>query len=112
MAKPFLENLEILVNRHLPDDPHLVCKHFFSGAALYSSGVMCASLSPVGLAFKLPADVRTELIDCGAASKLKYFAKSPIKKGYVLFSDIDNVSDADIAKYFGIAVAHVRPKKI
>ena len=108
MAKPFLEKLEALVNRHLPGDPHLVCKHFFSGAALYASGVMCASLTPVGLAFRLPADLRTELIDCGAASKLKYFAKSPIKKGYVLFSDIDNVSDADIAKYFGIAVAHVR----
>lgn len=108
MAHPFLENLKTLVDRHLPDDPHLVCKHFFSGAALYASGVMCASLSPVGLAFRLPADVRAELIDCGAASKLKYFAKSPIKKGYVLFSDIENVSNADIAKYFGIAVAHVR----
>ena len=111
MAKPFLEKLETLVNRHLPDDPHLVCKHFFSGAALYSSGVMCASLSPVGLAFRLPADLRTELIDSGAALNLKYFAKSPIKKGYVLFSDIDNVSDADIAKYFGIAIAHVRSMK-
>ena len=108
MAHPFLENLKTLVDLHLHDDPHLVCKHFFSGAALYASGVMCASLSPVGLAFRLPADVRAELIDCGAASKLKYFAKSPIKKGYVLFSDVDNVCDADIAKYFGIAVAHVR----
>jgi hypothetical protein len=111
MAKPFLEKLQALVNRHLPGDPHLVCKHFFSGAALYSSGVMCASLSPVGLAFRLPADLRTELIDSGAASNLKYFAKSPIKKGYVLFSDFDDVSDADIAKYFGIAIAHVRSMK-
>lgn len=112
MAKPFLAKLETLVNRYFPEESHLVCKHFFSGAALYSNGVMCASLTPVGLAFRLPADLRTELIDCGAASKLKYFAKSPIKKGYVLFSDIDNVSDADIAKYFGIAIAHVRPLKI
>lgn len=111
MAKPFLEKLEALVSRYLPDEPRLVCKHFFSGAALYSSGVMCASLTPVGLAFRLPADVRTELIDCGAASSLKYFAKSPIKKGYVLFSNLEDVSDTDIAKYFGIAVAHVRPMK-
>lgn len=111
MAKPFLEKLQTLVNRHLPGEPHLVCKHFFSGAALYSSGVMCASLSPVGIAFRLPADLRTELIDSGAASKLKYFAKSPIKKGYVLFSDFDGVSDAGIAKYFGIAIAHVRSMK-
>jgi hypothetical protein len=108
MAQPFLAKLETLVSLHLPDEADLACKHFFSGAALYASGVMCASLSPVGLAFRLPADLRSELIDCGAATKLKYFAKSPIKKGYVLFSDIDNVSDADIARYFGIAVAHVR----
>ena len=72
---------------------------------------MCASLSPVGLAFRLPVELRTELINCGAASKLQYFPKSPIKKGYVLFPDIDKVSDADIAKYFGIAVAHVRSMK-
>ena len=111
MAHPFLANLKTLVDRHLPDDPHLVCKHFFSGAALYASGVMCASLSPVGLAFKLPAELRTELIDCGAASNLKYFAKSPIKKGYVLFPDVEDVSDADIAKYFAIAAAHVRAMK-
>lgn len=108
MAHPFLEKLKTLVDRHLPEEPHLVCKHFFSGAALYANGVMCASLTPVGIAFKFPAELRAELIECGAASKLQYFAKSPIKKGYVLFPEIDNVSDADIARYFGIAVAHVR----
>ena len=72
---------------------------------------MCASLTPVGLAFKLPADLRTELIDRGAASNLKYFAKSPIKKGYVLFPDFEDVSEGDIAKYFRIAVAHVGSMK-
>jgi len=108
VAKPFLDRLETLVNRHLPGESNLVCKHFFSGAALYASGVMCASLSPVGLAFRLPVELRTELINCGAASKLQYFAKSPIKKGYVLFSNFERVGDEDIAKYFRIAVAHVR----
>ena len=112
MAQPFLENLENLVQRHLCDVPHLVCKHFFSGAALYSSGVICVSLTPVGLAFKLPAKLCSELIDCGAASKLKYFAKSPVKKGYVLFPSYGDLSDDDTAKYFGIAVEHARPMNL
>ena len=109
MAQPFLDNLKILVGRHLPLKRHLVCKHFFSGAALYADGVICASLTPVGLAFKLPAKLCSELIDCGAASELKYFAKSPVKKGYVLFSNFGTLSDADMAMYFRMAVEHVRP---
>jgi hypothetical protein len=108
MAQPFLEKLEVLVQRHLPDEPRLECKHFFSGAALYAHGVICASLTPVGLAFKLPPDMCSELIECGAASHLRYFAKSPIKKGYILFSEFEGVSDGDMARYFGIAVAYVR----
>ncbi len=108
MAQPFLENLKALVDRHLPAEQHLACKHFFSGAALYANGVMCASLTLVGLAFKFPPELRSEFIDSGVASSLKYFAKSPIKKGYVLFSDFEDVSDEDMARYFGIAVAHVR----
>ena len=109
MAKPFLTQLEGLVKRYASDEPYLECKHFFSGAALYARGVICVSLSPVGIAFKLPADVCSELIDRGAASHLKYFAKSPVKKGYVLFKDIDEVSDRHMRKYFGMAISNVRP---
>ena len=93
----------------MPDELRLECKHFFSGAALYARGVICLSLTPAGLAFKLPAELCSELIDCGAASHLQYFAKSPVKKGYVLFPDFESLSDRDMAKYFSIAVAHVRP---
>ncbi len=110
MAQPFLENLKVLVQRHLPDEPRLECKHFFSGAALYAHSVICVSLTPVGLAFKLPEALCSELIECGAASHLKYFAKSPIKKGYALFSDYEGVSTSDMAKYFRTAVVNVRHK--
>jgi hypothetical protein len=108
MAQPFLEKLKVLVQQYLPEEPHLECKHFFSGAALYANGVICASLTPVGLAFKLPEDLCSELIECGAASHLRYFAKSPIKKGYALFSDYEGVSARDLAKYFETAVANVQ----
>ncbi len=109
MAQPFLHRLKLLVNRQLPGQPQLQCKHFFGGAALYAHGVICVSLTPVGLAFKLPAKVCADLINCGAATQLKYFANSPIKKDYVLFSNPDNVSDSDLKQYFSAAVAQVRP---
>ncbi|NOZ40812.1 MAG: TfoX/Sxy family protein [Planctomycetes bacterium] len=106
MAQPFLENLEALVDRHLAGVPDLVCKHFFSGAALYSQGTICVSLTPVGLAFKLPEPMCAELIETGAASPLKYFEKSPIKRGYALFAEVEELSTRKTSKYFQAAVAN------
>ncbi len=95
-----------LARRHLPDDAELICKHFFAGAALYSHGVICASLSPVGLAFKLPDQMCAERIESDAACPLRYFPKAPIKKGYVLFAVTEQLRESDIGDYFRQAVAH------
>ena len=65
----------------------LECRHFFSGAALYRDGSIVASLTPVGLAFKVPTEVRDSLLESGRAIPLRYFPKSPIKRDYVLFPD-------------------------
>jgi TfoX/Sxy family transcriptional regulator of competence genes len=65
----------------------LTVKHYFNGAAVYADKTMCASWSPVGLAFRLPATEVAELIANGQAKPLKYFAKGRIKKGYVLFDN-------------------------
>jgi hypothetical protein len=54
VAQPYLNALQELIASELPGVPGLVCKHFFSGAALYSNMTICASLTPSGLAFKLP----------------------------------------------------------
>jgi hypothetical protein len=62
-------------------------KHFFSGAALYFDGTLCVSLSPVGLAFKLPENEVEALINNGKAVPLKYFPRGHVKKGYALFED-------------------------
>jgi len=110
MAQPFYDRLEVLVKLHLPEDPNLVCKHFFSGAALYSHGAICVSLTPVGLAFKLPESLCSKLINSSAASDLRYFEKSPIKKGYALFPNVEELSDGDTAKYLRAAIAHVHPE--
>ena len=100
MAQPYLEQLEQLVAAHLPSPGVVVCKHFFSGAAFYVDGQICGSLSPKGLAFKLAQSRSHELIEQGTAEPLRYFDKSPVKKGYVLFADYKSLSDSQLSDYF------------
>ena len=64
----------------------LEARHFFSGAAVYRDGTIVASLTPVGLAFRVPTEIRDALLDSGKAIPLRYFPNSPIKRDYVLFS--------------------------
>ena len=85
MAQPWLTELQALVDT-LGLKADIICKHFFSGAAAYSGGQIFISLSPAGLALKLPEEMCAELISKGA-TPLKYFAKSPVKKGYVVLPD-------------------------
>jgi hypothetical protein len=97
MAEPWLSQLQELIDR-LPaqDENHAVitCKHFFSGAAAYSDGQIFMSLSPVGLALKLPeGDCATLIADGG--KQLKYFDKSPVKKGYAVLSDKSRDNEQD-----------------
>ena len=104
MAQPYLENLEALVKKHISEITPVQCKHFFSGAALYVNGNICISLTPVGLAFKLPEDVCEELIKAGKFSSLQYFDNSPIKKGYVLSRDPAKLQSRTTAKYMRMAI--------
>lgn len=62
------------------------CKHFFGGAAAYADQRIFMTLTPVGLALKLPEDSRRRLLDAGARP-LRYFAKGPIKTHYVILPD-------------------------
>ena len=89
MAEPYLEiPAEKIAAADLPasDGVLLETRHFFSGAALYANGNICASLTPAGFGLKLPAEVRDRLIEKGEGRKLRYFAKAPIKKQYVALS--------------------------
>ena len=92
MAKDYLEKLSSIVDGlNIEADVNLPMevKHFFSGAALYVDGTICASWSPVGLAFKLPEEEVAELINSSRAKPLKYFPKGHVKKGYALFENPD-----------------------
>ncbi|NOX75771.1 MAG: hypothetical protein GXP17_03980 [Gammaproteobacteria bacterium] len=84
MAKLYLEKLSNLILAiNLEDEISLPMetKHFFSGAALYINNTICASWSPVGLAFKLPDPEVKILLSSGKAKELKYFPKGNIKMG-------------------------------
>jgi len=87
MAKQYFERLEALpgpVARDLPPEAELEIEHFFSGgAAAYAQGRICITLTPAGLALKLPEAARGRLMMAGA-KPLRYFPKGPIKKDYVL----------------------------
>ena len=108
MAQPYLNELERIVDGNRPAVGEIVCKHFFSGAAVYLNGVICASLSPKGLAFKLSGERSAELIEQGEAIPLQYFEKSPVKKGYALFPEAGKLSPIEISAYFNECFKHSR----
>ena len=96
MAKKYFEKLTALIgelNLASAETGHLEVRHFFSGAAVYADGHICASWSPAGLAFKLPDKEADKLIENGEAIPLRYFPGGHIKQGYAAFKqpDIENM---------------------
>lgn len=106
MAQPYLDQLRELVSVIGPNNHDPMCKHFFSGAALYVGHNICASLTPKGLAFKLPESRCEELIARDKAIPLRYFDNSPIKQSYVLLSDFRDLSDTAITSYLEECIAY------
>ena len=89
MAKAYLENLRGLIER-LPlsrrERDDVTCKHFFSGAAATVEGRIFMTLTPKGLALKLPEHDRERLMAEGAKA-LRYFPNAPIKRDYVILPE-------------------------
>ncbi|WP_419904737.1 TfoX/Sxy family protein [Kiloniella sp.] len=88
MAEPYLTDLTTLTQQiaQTQNLSSITCKHFFSGAAAYVEGQIFMSLSPAGLALKLPDIQRDQILQQGG-KPLKYFPKAPIKKDYAVLSD-------------------------
>ena len=110
MAKEYFEQLSELIDRldlESENLKELEVKHFFSGAAFYVNGKICASISPVGLAFKLPEKEVNELISNGNAKPLRYFPTGPIKKDYILFEAPNLTTVKRWRKYFVKAMKSV-----
>ena len=100
IAEPFLTDLKYLAEQWTEADSRIgviECRHFFSGAAAYRDGTIVASVTPVGLAFKVPDEVREALMLRGRVTELRYFPKAPIKRDYVLFLPSEDVSAGEAA---------------
>ena len=95
MTKKYLDELNELIEQAIPKKmktAKLEIKHFFNGAAVYANKNICISLTPAGLAIKLPEASRKELMKRAGVKQLRYFSKGHIKKEYVVLSKriIDN----------------------
>jgi len=86
----------------------LECRHFFSGAAAYRNDKIAATLTPVGLGFKVPAEVHDRLIDGGIATPLRYFPNAPVKRNYVSFPSESAIQPSDAARL--ILGDHLHPE--
>ena len=87
----------------------IACKRFFGGAAAYIDGQIFMTLSPVGLALKLPAQQR-DLLLTQDATPLRYFPKAPIKKEYVVLPETMARDDDAMAPLMESSVAFVLAK--
>ncbi|MGH7859436.1 MAG: TfoX/Sxy family protein [Candidatus Binatia bacterium] len=110
MAKIFLDRLVRMIDRATSGrigDVTVECKHFFSGAAVYAKGRICASLTPVGFAIKLPKESRDILLKRGGVKPLRYFAKGPVKKEYVVLSKALVSDVTGFRRLLEISIAYV-----
>jgi len=107
MSKEYLNKLAKLSEELKLEDEFslpIEIKHFFSDAAFYVDGVICASWTPVGIAFKLSEPEVEKLIISGQAKPSKYFPHGNVKKGYALFENSDEKKPEKWEKFFIKAV--------
>ncbi len=110
MAKAYLERLSALIQQMSGEGfnaADIECKHFFSGAAGYVNGKIFMSLTPAGLALKLPPQSRNMLLQKKGARELLYFPKGPIKKDYVVLPDRIRNDRRELQHWVIASVIHV-----
>ena len=111
MAEPYVGRLSDLVGdlslgERAPFT--LECRHFLGGAALYIDGTICASLTPVGLALKLPATAREAMFEDGPGHPLRYFDGGKVKKEYVVLSQSVVANSSEVKEVFRASFRYVR----
>ena len=115
MVKEYLERLSKLIEQVAPSQSSYVkleVKHFFSGAAIYVNEKIFMTLTPVGLAIKLPEKNREKLLKERKAKNLRYFPKAPIKKDYVILQKAMSNDLKSLRYYIKMSIEHVTKKGI
>lgn len=110
MAKKYLDQLNTLAEQFAAgafEDAALECRHFFSGAALYVNGKICITLTPAGLALKLPEESRRRLMVEHGATQLRYFPKAPVKKDYVVLPEAMRANDETLHEWLEASIQYV-----
>ncbi len=110
MAQEYLEKLSVFIEKAAPiyaQKYSFECRHFFSGAALYVDRRICITLTPGGLAVKLPQATRESLFQNRLAIPLRYFAQGPVKKEYALFAQGIENADETLADYVKEGINYV-----
>ena len=79
--------LQTIVTAAAPPDLDLVFKAMFGGILAYADGKPMASLSDVGLAFKVTGADHAELMALSGAKALQYDPGQPVSKTYVVVPD-------------------------
>lgn len=82
--------LTALLERTAPDPgggPKIEFKRNFGAIAATTEGRIFCSYGKFGLALRLPARTRTELMENQGGAPLRYFPKGHIKKEYVIIPD-------------------------
>ena len=113
MTKEYLERLSELIKRvnlEKLENVKLEVKHFFSGAAVYVNSSICITLTPVGLAIKLPEQLRNKLIKQKGAKPLRYFVKGPIKKDYAVLPESMLTDIKNLRLWLKISIEYAKGK--
>ena len=76
--------LQAVLEAAAPPDLELRFKAMFGGIMAYAEEKPFASLSDVGLAFKLSGEAHAALLAVDGAKPLQYDASQPVSKTYVL----------------------------
>lgn len=111
MAKIWLEQLATLIGEASASeavDAQIRCKHFFSGAAAYYADSIFMTLTPVGLALKLPESVCSDLFGQGF-EPLQYFPGGHVKKGYALLPSWRDYDQGELSTLIERSIEHAGP---
>ena len=109
MAKAYVKRLAALIGPLVSGrfkGKKIEVKHFFSGAAIFVNGNICISLTPVGLALKLPERSRKTLLKRKGTKPLRYFPNGPMKKDYVVLPQTMVKDRRTLHRWLAISIAH------